>query len=207
MSLKPWEAYQIYTALKLHFESDTYDCLKYNFRTSASQASFLKRKDRFFFAKLAKKYPDQQTLVDFLVSNFCTRTKVWAGNLIDREAEDTYAEWLRKRDSFSYYFSDQVDYLMNYCQENRLMFDDLFLSHEGDHPLIVRLHSAGNISLETITVFDELLEFMKRQSVTETIFWPEFAKTLKKYRPFLRQNVDLKKCKQIALSRFTSGGK
>jgi len=202
--LKPWEAYQIYNALKLHFESDTYDALKYNYRTSASQASFLKRKDRFFFAKLAKKYPDRQTLIDFLVSNFSTRTKVWAGNLIDSEADDTYAEWIRKRDSFSYYFSDQVDYLMNYCQENHLGFDDLFVSSNGDHPLIVRLHSAGTISLETLVVFDELLEFMKRSSVTETIFWPEFAKTLQKYRPFFRQVVDLKKCKQIALSRFTS---
>jgi hypothetical protein len=202
--LKPWEAYQIYNALKLHFESDTYDALKYNYRTSASQASFLKRKDRFFFAKLAKKYPDRQTLIDFLVSNFSTRTKVWAGNLIDSEADDTYAEWIRKRDSFSYYFSDQVDYLMNYCQENHLGFDDLFVSSNGDHPLIVRLHSAGTISLETLVVFDELLEFMKRTSVTETIFWPEFAKTLQKYRPFFRQVVDLKKCKQIALSRFTS---
>ena len=202
--MKPWEAYQIYNALKLHFESDTYDALKYNYRTSASQASFLKRKDRFFFAKLAKKYPDRQTLIDFLVSNFSTRTKVWAGNLIDSEADDTYAEWIRKRDSFSYYFSDQVDYLMNHCQENRLKFDDLFVSRDGDHPLIVRLHSAGTISLETLVVFDELLEFMKRTSVTETIFWPEFAKTLQKYRPFFRQVVDLKKCKQIALSRFTS---
>lgn len=202
--MKPWEAYQIYNALKLHFESDTYDALKYNYRTSASQASFLKRKDRFFFAKLAKKYPDRQTLIDFLVSNFSTRTKVWAGNLIDSEADDTYAEWIRKRDSFSYYFSDQVDYLMNYCQENHLGFDDLFVSSNGDHPLIVRLHSAGTISLETLVVFDELLEFMKRSSVTETIFWPEFAKTLQKYRPFFRQVVDLKKCKQIALSRFTS---
>jgi len=202
--LKPWEAYQIYNALKLHFESDTYDALKYNYRTSASQASFLKRKDRFFFAKLAKKYPDRQTLIDFLVSNFSTRTKVWAGNLIDSEADDTYAEWIRKRDSFSYYFSDQVDYLMNHCQENRLKFDDLFVSRDGDHPLIVRLHSAGTISLETLVVFDELLDFMKRTSVTETIFWPEFAKTLQKYRPFFRQVVDLKKCKQIALSRFTS---
>lgn len=202
--MKPWEAYQIYNALKLHFESDTYDALKYNYRTSASQASFLKRKDRFFFAKLAKKYPDRQTLIDFLVSNFSTRTKVWAGNLIDSEADDTYAEWIRKRDSFSYYFSDQVDYLMNYCQENRLGFDDLFVSPNGDHPLIVRLHSAGTISLETLVVFDELLEFMKRTSVTETIFWPEFAKTLQKYRPFFRQVVDLKKCKQIVLSRFTN---
>jgi len=203
--LKPWEAYQIYNALKLHFESDTYDALKYNFRTSASQSSFLKRKDRFYFAKLAKKYPDRQTLVDFLVANFSSGKDFWAGNLLDPEAEKRYAEWIRKRDSFSYHFSNEVDYLLNYCQNHSLQFDDLFVVKETQcYPAIVELYFAGEISLETVTVFDEMLGFMKNQSITETIFWPGFSKNLFKYRPFLRQVVDMKKCKQIALSRFTT---
>ena len=203
-TLKPWEAYQIYTALKLHFETDTYDALKYNFKTSATQASFLKRKDRFYFAKLAKKYPDRQTLIDFLIACFTSGSKTWAGNLIDKEAEDWYAEWLRKRDTFSYYFGDQVDYLLNYCQEKKIVFDDLFRPRGSEHPLIVQLYFAQYISLETLVTFDEMLEFMKNQSVTETIFWPEFSQTVRKYRPFWRQQVNVKKCRQIVLSRFTS---
>jgi len=202
--LKPWEAYQIYTALKLHFETDTYDALRYNFKTSASQASFLKRKDRFYFAKLAKKYPDRQTLIDYLVACFTSGSKTWAGNLIDKEAEDQYAEWLRKRDTFSYYFGDQVDYLLNYCQEKKIVFDDLFKAKGNDHPLIVQLYSQQYISLETLVTFDEMLEFMKNQSVTETIFWPEFFRLVSKYRPFWRQQVNIKKCRQTVLSRFTS---
>jgi len=204
--LKPFEAYQIYNALKLHFESGTYDALKYKFRTSATQNSFLKRKDRYYFAKLARKYPDQQTLVDFLVANFSSGKSCWAGNLLDTEAEKRYAEWVRKRDSFSYHFGNEVDYLLNYCQENSMKFDDLFVAKSGSYPRLVELHCKGDISLETVTVLDEMVEFMKNQSITETIFWPEFSRTLLKYRPFLRESVDLKKCKQIVLSRFTSRG-
>jgi len=203
--MQPWEAYQIYTALKLHFESESYDALKYNFRTSASQKSFLQRRDRFHFAKLAKKYPDQKTLVDFLVANFAKNGKgIWAGDLLDNEGEETYRDWLKKRDSFTYFFTGEVDKLADYCRSHSLSFDQLFARTDEDHPVIVKLFGQGEISKETVTVLDELLNFMKHQTVTETIFWPEFEKSVRKYRPFLRQSVDLAKCKQIVLSRFTS---
>ena len=52
----PFESYKLYNALKLHFETDGYDAIKYHFKTSVKPTSFFKRKDKFFFAKLAKTY-------------------------------------------------------------------------------------------------------------------------------------------------------
>ena len=49
----PFESYKLYNALKLHFESK-YDAVKYNYKTSVTPNSFFKRKDKYFFAKLAK---------------------------------------------------------------------------------------------------------------------------------------------------------
>ena len=54
----PFESYKLYNALKLHFETDGYDAIKYHFKTSIKPTSFFKRKDKFFFAKLAKTYED-----------------------------------------------------------------------------------------------------------------------------------------------------
>lgn len=205
MPLQPWEAYQIHTALKLHFESPSYDALKFCYRTSASQSSFLKRRDRFFFAKIARKYPDRQTLIDFLVANFTRGKASWVGDLLDSESEERYAEWLKIRDSFSYHFSEQNQVLLDACRTDGLKMDDLFRpSKARQYPPIVEMHQHGKISLETITVFDEIVGFMKDQSITETILWPQFSMTVAKYRPFVRQNVDIRKCKQIALSMFTS---
>ena len=205
--LKPLEAYQIYSAIKLHFDSDGYDALKYNYKTNANQNSFLKRKDKYFFAKLAKKYPDKQTLVDFLVANFSNGDGGWAGDLVDREAEEHYEKWLKKRDSFSYYFGEQIDLLVTYCAAHQLPFDGLFRSKErGVHPPIVCIYSQGDISIETLTVLDEMLDFVKDTGITETIWWPEVKRKIHKYRPYLRLSVDIKKCRQIALSRFTNAG-
>ena len=36
MNMEPFEAYSYYLAIKLHFESDSYDAPKYNFKTSAN---------------------------------------------------------------------------------------------------------------------------------------------------------------------------
>ena len=63
-----YEAYKEYLALKNHFTLDNYDYIKYNGRVSASESSFLKRKDKFFFTKLGKKF-DGEELKYFLVSN------------------------------------------------------------------------------------------------------------------------------------------
>ena len=52
----PYESYKLYNALKLHFETDSYDAIKYNFKTSIKPQSFFNRKDKYFFAKLAKTY-------------------------------------------------------------------------------------------------------------------------------------------------------
>lgn len=206
-TVKPLEAYQVYSAIKLHFESDGYDALKYNYKTNANQNSFLKRKDKYFFAKLAKKYPDRQTFVDFLVANFSNGEGKWAGDLIDRNAEENYEVWLRKRDSFSYFFSEQIEILATYCEAHQTQFDGLFRSkNHGDYPPIVTMYSQGDIALEILVVLDEILDFTKDLGITETLWWPDVQRKIHKYRPYLRLSVDVKKCRQIALSRFTDAG-
>ncbi|NDG31210.1 hypothetical protein EB118_14210, partial [bacterium] len=62
------EAYRIYLALKHHFTLDNYDYFKYNKKTKVTLDSFLKRKDRIFFAKLGNR--KDKYLEDFLVANF-----------------------------------------------------------------------------------------------------------------------------------------
>jgi len=203
--MQPWDAYLIYNAVRLHFDSDDYDVFKYNYKTSAKAKSFFQRKDRFFFAKLAKKYPDKQTLVDFLVANFTLREKggCWAGDLVDPVSDEAYRFWLKKKESMTYFFTEQVDTLGNYCEQNKIYFDNLLTSHGNNPPLIVKLYTEHTIELETLVILDLMVNFMKQTKVTETIFWPDFHRKVLKYRPFLKQNVDLKKYKDIVLKRFT----
>ena len=49
------DTYLMYCALKAHFKG-TYDYHKFSGQTKVSRDSFWKRKDRFFFVKIASKY-------------------------------------------------------------------------------------------------------------------------------------------------------
>ena len=84
----PFESYKLYNALKLHFEG-SYDAVKYNYKTNVTPKSFLNRKDKYFFAKLAKKY--NGSLKEFYVSQFINEQK-YVGDMMDSEAESYYAK-------------------------------------------------------------------------------------------------------------------
>ena len=200
--MQPWDAYLLHNALKLHFTTDSYDAIKYNYKTSARQKSFLLRKDRFFFARLAKQYPSKQQVIDFLVANFTRHGTIHTFSQ-DKIYEETYTEWLRRMDALAYYFSEDMDRLVVHCEKNGLSFDDLFRP-SGNVVPIVNLWSSNEISLESIVILNHLTNFMAHANklVSETIFWPEFYRKVYKYGPFVK--VDLKKFRGIVLSKFTS---
>ena len=189
-------------ALPIYFTSDSYDAIKYNYKTSARQKSFLARKDRYFFARVAKQYSERQQLIEFYVSNF---TKWGRLNTFgqDKAYDETYAAWTRRMDAFQYYFGEDMDRLAEHCRKNGMRFDDLLVP-KGNAVPIVQLWANEVVSLESIVALNQLTHFMDRanKSVKETIFWPEFYRKVYKYSPFIR--VDAKKVRAIVLSRFTS---
>lgn len=192
MSIDPFDAFRYYQSLKLHFESDTYNAVKYNFKTSAKHNTFWKRKDKYFFAKAAKKFDKLPDLIQFYVSNFVNDTK-WIGEMLD---SDHYTKWSKTMQSISYSFEQDINKLYDEVQS----FDDLF---KGDpHPLIITRYLEGTISLETLVILDKITGFVERSKISETIIWPDLKRKLLKYRPFV--DVDETKLRKKILQVFTS---
>ena len=71
-----YDAYELYLGIKLHFNSD-YDYIKYNGKVNTNFDAFLKRKDKFQFAKLGSVYDKE--LKDFIVSNLINEDS-WIGD-------------------------------------------------------------------------------------------------------------------------------
>ena len=63
-SREGFDAYCLYLAVNNHFNTDSYDYFKYAGKTSVKLETFLKRKDKYHFAKLARKYHVE--LLDFI---------------------------------------------------------------------------------------------------------------------------------------------
>tara|TARA_B100000287_G_scaffold351585_1_gene340769 strand:+ start:992 stop:1585 length:594 start_codon:yes stop_codon:yes gene_type:complete len=193
----PYESYKLYNALKLHFETDSYDALKYNFKTSIKPQSFFNRKDKYFFAKVAKTYGKH--LKDFYIANFKNDVK-YIGDMLNEGGERYYLAHKKVIESIHYSFQNDINKIY---EINEVDFDGLFESN-GQHPLIIKLWMQEEILLETIVILDSITGFMDRESkkINETIIWPDIYRKITKYKPFVDFNMD--KCKSILLKQFTN---
>lgn len=185
------DAYKVYLGIKNHFTQDSYDWFKYNKKVNVTYDSFMRRKDKIFFAKLGNR--KDSYLEDFLVSNFLHDTKMWVGELLSEECEDRYKEWKRKQESLTYIFRNEMDFVSGWTPEQ---LNDFFDAKGGDHPPIIKKYLRGDISLETLAILNSLLHFVKRYDIIiHDPIYKEVSKICKKYQPFL--SYDTAKMKKV----------
>lgn len=193
-----FQAYQMYLGVKAHFTSPKYDYFKFRGKTTAKLESFEKRKDKYFFKKLANKF-DEKTLINFYVANFL-QEDYWIGSLVRQDGEKNYLEWKKNIDSITYKFSQDVDYLLGHVEK----FDDLFMCPNGQHPIILKIFLSKKISLETLTIINRRLSFCQYldKNIKETIVWPQIKMKIEKYLPFL--DVDFIKLNLLLKTKVTA---
>lgn len=187
-----YEAYKDYLALRNHFNSPGYDYFKYKGKVSGSVASFEKRKDRFFFEKLAK-HRDPHGL---MVANFINNPKTWVKDIAySEDAFKTYEAWVKKLQSLTYLVIEDAKKLNS-------NFDSNFLVKNGEHPLILRLYLGEQITLETLVVLCNIVDCIKywEKKMNGDPIWEETSLKIKKYRPFVK--YDAIKIKQKIIDIF-----
>ena len=194
-SREGFDAYCLYLGIKLHFTSDSYDYVKYNGQVKADLKSFLKRKDKYHFAKLARKHGNE--LRDFLIANLSTSDK-WVGDLLGNESETQYSNYKKRKQSLTYNFQKELSSLAT-----KYTLDELLQVKDGQHPVLLKQYLANKISPESIILFNELTKFIEvwDKQIAETIVWKEHSGRLKKLSAFV--SGDHKKLKTIALEIFT----
>lgn len=191
MIVTPFETYQHYLSLKNHFTNPKYDFFKYGAKTRASITSFNKRRDKYWFEKTSRKYSDKE-VVDFLVSNFVSAdspSNLWIGQIIN-SGERTYQEWMRRQQSLTYLFKEQSNELFS-----EIKLEDALNCSKG-HPIILKKFLSGQLSLETLTIYEKIFHFSKDfdKKLLDPV-WETVSLKISKYAPFL--NTDIFQFKRI----------
>ena len=188
-----YEAYKLYVALKNHFNSDTYDFFRYGGKTRANAKSFDARHDKYFFSKLAKHKDAQRYILANIIED---NPNVWVGDLANEQnSEDNYKQWLKRQESLTYIFTNDLDKLDPDYNSNLIV--------EGsNHPLLLKLLIQRKISIETVIILNDMCGFFRlwNRKIEEDVIWPMMYKKCKKYRPFLHFDKD--KLKQIVVDKF-----
>lgn len=193
-----FDVFKIYQAIKLHFTSPKYNYFVYNGKTNATLDSFERRRDKFMFHKLARKY-DEQEIISFLVANFVSDNHKWTKDLLGPEATETYLNWKKVTESISFRFQNDIEKLLG---ENKTPkeFNKLFVINSGAYPVLLEKLLQKDITLETVTILNSVMNFTENwdKQIDDDIVYPKVSLKIRKYGAFL--SVDVKKYKNILLS-------
>ena len=177
-------AYKTYLAIKQHFTSN-YDYQKYNGKVKATEESFLKRRDRFFFKKLEKKY-NKQELEMYFVSNFINNTSKWIGNLLSQDSEKIFLDYKKNQQSLTYSFKNELQFLKDTKLRNKLF------EVKNGHPQLFKFYLQGKVSLQTILILNEDTNFLSHWNKEMTdIVWDNEYKKISKYKSFFKYDKQL----------------
>ena len=175
-----YEAYTTYLALKLHFNSD-YDFFKYNGKVSASLESFMKRKEKYQFFKLAKKLSDEH-IMDYYVANII-RDNSWIGEFNQKN----WLEHKKINEALEYNYVNDLEKLLTTVDN----FDILFQCDDGNHPKLLKTFLGKKINLETMVILNKILQYANvfDNKISENYIWPTVSFLIKKYEPFVKVNT------------------
>jgi hypothetical protein len=183
-SLDPFDVYQIYQSIKLHYTNWDYSAIKYHFKTSNSPQSFYKRNDKHFFAKLARQYTSKDQVLEYLVANFAySSTPPWIGDIVDQEGEERHLHWKGIRQRLKYTFKNDVEVMV----DTGLPLNQILGSDGGSNPLIIGLMISERIDMMSVLIIDKMTKFLKKENkyITDPIAWPGIYKRLSKTSPFI----------------------
>jgi hypothetical protein len=184
--LNGYDLYCTYQAIKLHFTSEQYNFFHYDGKTKVSVDAFQKRRDKFLFHRLARKYRDDE-MVPFLVSNFVYSDGNWTKSLLEEEAEQTYREWKRITDSMTKIYEEDL------CKiATKETFNDLFKVEDGQFPKLLVLFMQKDVTIETMVILNNIFNFISiwDKKISDDIIYPKISRKIRKYGSFLNVNVD-----------------
>ena len=174
-----------------HFTTNTYDYHKYCGKSRCSLKSFYSNKSRFFFEKLSRKYSDDE-IINLFVANYSfleISGTIWVGDIV-RNGEENYKNWMRKMQSLSYIFKEEVSIL------NSKNFDEMFKIEGNKHPKILKEFLQKKISLETLIILNNILDYKKQfDKKLQDPVWEFVSMRIEKYSPFI--HIDSNKFKSI----------
>ena len=187
----PYEAYQLYVAIKNHFQT-TYDYFRYNGKVKVQFTSFEVRKDKYFFAKM-QKHADPLGL---LVAHFVDNPDAWIGDIVSFDtSQELYLKWKKRQSSISYTYQEDLKKL---SQD----LDDSLRVADGQHPKLLKLLLGTTIYPETVILLNSQINFFPywEKEIMDPAIWPVQYNKLQKYKPFVQ--YDKQKIKKITVDYF-----
>lgn len=202
MKITGLDACRLFLSIKLHFNRSGFDFFKS--RVKISEQAFEKRRDRFAFHRLAKRY-DHDEFILLSVSNIIKNDSIYSIRLLDSESEEIFTQHQKKVQSLTYIFRQDLKKMLDWSVENEVLIDEILIAKES-YPPLSRMVMRGDVNLETLVIMNGVLNFlpMWNRKIKEEIIWPNFSLKCEKYSQFILSKVDLNSMKKIIKEELCS---
>lgn len=194
--LVPFEAGKLHQGIKFHFTQAKYDFHKYRGEVKGFTKEKFENDGRNWpFQKLARKY-DADKLKWFYVANIMEKPKRWPGELLQKDAHDTYLALVAAHERMGYQFREEYTKLLDTYGSPI----DKILT--GDPPALVKMFYRKEITTETMVILNSVLDGklwdVLTSQMSDTVLWPKQVLKLKKYEAFL--DIDKAKFRGVITS-------
>ena len=196
MKLDSVSTFEMYTAIKTHFNSVDYDFFEYKGKLRKNVCTYknlLKKNYCGAIEKLARTYESTE-LMDYFVSNMLVLSGKHIFD-IDAEGKRVYTDYVRRKESRTYIFKQDVSRICMELEKHdkHLLWDSAIVT-DGQHPLLFRMFVGGYISPETMCILYKLQDYISDwdSKISDTIFYPTVVMQISKLAPFIRfKNMDV----------------
>jgi hypothetical protein len=145
-----FRAFKYYTALKLHFTDPKFDVFVNRGRVRGTLQRFQMRNDRLLFEKLARQFPIDKEYIQYIASNlmYDNPDVVYQSD----EGMANYKEFLRRRQSITRVFQDDLDTIVKSGAQYKIVDDNI--------PDVIQLLISKKITIETAVILNQLDDFI-----------------------------------------------
>lgn len=185
-----YDAYRKYMAIRLHFQSDSYDYFKYQGSVKTTESKFDTRRDKYYFYKLSK----MEDVEMFLACNLRDDCNVWVGNLFDEKYREKHKETQKTMQSLKYTFEKDLSHYDT--------LDDALNVYGHEYPKILKHYNQGEIAPETLVILNDTLRVFDywQQVLNDNILFPKIRRKIEKYSPFMK--YERKKYSKLLLDKY-----
>ena len=198
MAITGHELWSLDVAIRLHYMNDKYDAVQARFNLGNTAPYYFNRaKDRELFVRAAKQFNDRTDAVWYIVGNRSRSVKH-----ITSMSMDYMIPVKRYAEAPLNFFKED---LQKMCEYNP-SFDYHLKCDIGDlSPPIFSLVSSGDVSIETVSILEEMTKFMKRATKVDPLGINKArALLLRKHFSFFRHLYDFNNFAHTAKKEFTN---
>lgn len=177
--------YQLYLMLKGHFNGK-YDVIKYHWRMKVSDAAYNKRRDRYFFEKLADKYTLKELTLIF-ISNLVANQNAWIGEISDADALVFYRSYIGKLGRIESVYKEDIENLVYFSKKvDKPLREILEYNKNVQTSYIFKMLQSELINFESFIMLDSFLDLInKHDECANDLVWSNYSTKLNAYKKLL----------------------